>query len=132
MDAWCGARLRRVVRDCLVSTLLVGCATEQTATKHARPTTSANQRGRSAAAPTNTQGLLRFECEPTDAEVYLDGQSRGTVAQLRAGGGLQVAMGLQRIELRRRGYVPFRVELVIGRTPETIRVHLRRKSGDGR
>jgi hypothetical protein len=54
------------------------------------------------------QGNLLLQCEPSDAEVYLDGVLQGVCTDF--GGesrGLQVGVGLHRIDVKKEGYWPY-------------------------
>ena len=52
-------------------------------------------------------GNLLMRCEPSDAEVYLDGVQQGVCADFGGGpSGLQVSMGLHRIDVKKDGFWP--------------------------
>lgn len=51
---------------------------------------------------------LLLRCEPSDAEVYLDGVLQGVCTGFGGGpGGLQVEAGLHRIDVKKAGYWPY-------------------------
>lgn len=80
---------------------------------------------------TPTTGSVTINCEPTDAEVFVDGQRQGTVAEINAQGKLALPFGLHRFEIRHADHMTFRLELSIGEKPEAIHVKLapRREGG---
>ncbi|WP_395844524.1 hypothetical protein [Archangium violaceum] len=53
-------------------------------------------------------GNLLLRCEPSDAEVYLDGVVQGVCTDFGGGAnGLQVGVGLHRIDVKKDGYWPY-------------------------
>ena len=53
-------------------------------------------------------GNLLLRCEPSDAEVYLDGVLQGVCTDFGEGpSGLQVGVGLHRIDVKKDGYWPY-------------------------
>jgi hypothetical protein len=51
---------------------------------------------------------LLLRCEPSDAEVYLDGVLQGVCTDFGGGPtGLQVGVGLHRIDVKKAGYWPY-------------------------
>lgn len=53
-------------------------------------------------------GNLLLRCEPSDAEVYLDGVPQGVCTDFGGGpNGLQVGGGLHRIDVKKDGYWPY-------------------------
>jgi hypothetical protein len=79
-----------------------------------------------AAAPAAAStGRILFECTPPDADIVVDGTSRGTAADLARAGGLAIAFGLHRFEIARTGFRAFRIELKVGEKPERLRVQLK-------
>jgi hypothetical protein len=64
------------------------------------------------------------DCEPTSARVTIDGESRGTVAETAAAGGLALPRGLHRIEISADQHGTFRLELNLGAKTERIQVKL--------
>ncbi len=73
-----------------------------------------------------TTGRIEIACEPESAKVLVDGQPQGLVSELAAKGGLELPLGLHRIEIAAEGYRTFRLELNLGAKRETIRVKLNR------
>ncbi|WP_044890417.1 PEGA domain-containing protein [Myxococcus hansupus] len=56
----------------------------------------------------NPSGNLALLCEPTDAEVYLDGVWQGLCSDFTgAPKGLGVGLGLHQIEVKKQGYWPY-------------------------
>lgn len=52
-------------------------------------------------------GNLLLRCEPSDAEVYLDGVLQGVCTDFGGGpNGLRVGVGLHRIDVKKDGYWP--------------------------
>ncbi len=71
---------------------------------------------------------LRFLVEPKEAEVIIDGESRGTVEGLGPNGGfIQLQPGLYQVSLKRPGFVTWRAEVAVREGPEPIQVTLVRK-----
>ncbi|MFL5353196.1 PEGA domain-containing protein [Archangium sp.] len=53
-------------------------------------------------------GNLLLRCEPSDAEVYLDGVMQGVCTDFGGGpNGLQVGSGLHRIDVKKDGFWPY-------------------------
>ena len=100
--------------------LLAPCCTGAQHKGPARPTPPVAD----AAATPPTEGKVSFACEPVDAEIRVDGERVGTVAEINARGGLALSFGAHRFELAHPGHQTFRVELNIGEQPEVIRVKL--------
>jgi hypothetical protein len=54
------------------------------------------------------RGELRLTCEPRDAEVLLDGVAQGTCLDFSGTPrGLVVGKGLHRVDVKKRGYLPY-------------------------
>jgi hypothetical protein len=54
------------------------------------------------------QGNLLLQCEPEDADVYLDGVIQGMCTDFGGGpNGLKVGTGLHRIDVKKDGYWPY-------------------------
>ncbi len=77
-----------------------------------------------AGAPAPMSGKVTIICEPSGAQVVVDGVRRGTVAELNQQGGLLLPFGLHRFEIRMEGHRAFRLELNLGQRPEVLRVKL--------
>jgi len=73
--------------------------------------------------PSNT-GRIEFDCQPAEAWVVVDGERRGTVAEISRQGGLVLPQRVHRFEVTREGFRPYRIELNLGGKPEIIRVRL--------
>jgi hypothetical protein len=81
-----------------------------------------------APAPAPAIAGLRFSVEPEDAQVIVDEQVRGTVAELSASGGvLPLPPGLYRVSLKRGGYQTWRGEVAVGTNTEVLDVKLQPK-----
>ncbi|MCA9667088.1 MAG: PEGA domain-containing protein [Myxococcales bacterium] len=76
--------------------------------------------------PAPGKGRIVIDCTPADAEVTIDGENKGTVSELGKHSGLEVDLGVRRVEVRKRGYQPFRIEIKVGERPEYLRVRLKR------
>jgi hypothetical protein len=85
-------------------TLALGCASgpeqvESPAAARARELLRARK---------SRKGNLLLRCEPSDAEVYLDGVLQGVCTDFGGGPrGLQVGVGLHRIDVKKDGYWPY-------------------------
>lgn len=78
-------------------------------------------------APDTQRGRIRFECEPSDAMVIVDGVTRGRAGDFSGPRFLTLEPGTHRIELRKNGYATYRTEVfVAAEVLETIPVRLRR------
>lgn len=71
-----------------------------------------------------SRGGLAFSVEPGDAEVFVDGRSFGSAADLARGGALPLEPGLYQVTLRRAGYATWRAEVAVRGAIESIRVTL--------
>jgi hypothetical protein len=80
-----------------------------------------------AAAPLPAVGL-EFVVEPGDAQIFLDGAERGTVADLAPSGFvLPLPPGIYQVSLRSAGYVTWRAEVAVRSQRERIEVTLVKK-----
>ena len=70
------------------------------------------------------EGRIQLACEPTEAQVNIDGRDFGSAASIARRGGLTLPHGLHRIEITLQGYRPFRFELILGTKPEALKVQL--------
>ncbi len=75
-------------------------------------------------APAAAPGRIIFECDPPDAQVTVDGEARGTAAQISVQGGLTLPQGLHRFEISSPGFHPYRLELNLKAQTETIKIKL--------
>jgi hypothetical protein len=108
-------------RAALALLLLVGCATPPPLPPaHKAPSQP------DLGAPRSSSGRIVIGCEPDSARVMVDGDPRGSVAEIATAGGLELPRGLHRIEIAAEGYRTFRLELNLGEKPETIQVKLLR------
>jgi hypothetical protein len=79
-------------------------------------------------APSAPETGLLFEVEPAEAQIAVDGQPYGTVADLASRGGvLALAPGIYQVSLRAPGYATWRAEVAVRTGTEPIRVKLTRK-----
>lgn len=98
--------------------LVVGCV-------HAPPPAPAPAEPAPASSPApEVQGPgLSFEVEPPDAELILDGESRGPVPQ----GVLLLPPGVYQVSLKASGYATWRAEVSVGTRVERVKVQLPRR-----
>ncbi|MFP2927298.1 PEGA domain-containing protein [Pyxidicoccus sp. 3LG] len=76
------------------------------------------------APPADGPGL-RFDVQPLQAEVIVNGRRVGTVEHLRFDGGLlALPAGIHQVSIRHPGHVTWRAEVTVGDRPEPIRVTL--------
>jgi hypothetical protein len=81
------------------------------------PPTYSQPNGSVTAAPVTNVGGLSFEFSPSDAEIYVDGQYLGTVAQFTSTSQpLSLNPGRHHVEIEAQGYVPlaFDADIVAG------------------
>lgn len=79
-------------------------------------------------APSAPETGLLFEVEPAEAQIAVDGQPYGTVADLVSRGGvLALAPGIYQVSLRAPGYATWRAEVAVRTGSEPIRVKLTKK-----
>jgi hypothetical protein len=72
------------------------------------------------------QGNLLLRCEPSDAEVYLDGVLQGVCTDFGGGpSGLQVGAGLHRIDVKKDGYWPYTTYYDSGSARAGLTIQLR-------
>jgi hypothetical protein len=123
------------VRWSLLAVLVVaslGCATAQ------KPPAQAGQGGApsvtSPAAPGAPRAPdaavtgLRFNVDPPDAQISIDGAPRGAVGELADRQGLlPLAPGIYQVSLKAPGFVTWRAEVALGATVETLKVSLVKK-----
>ncbi len=114
-----------MTRGLALLALLAGCATpvEQPSVARAREAVT------SSSART---GDLRLQCDPADAEVWLDGVPQGICTDFSGTpAGLKVGEGMHRVEVLKQGFLPYvtylspsgaraslRITLVPRKTPE--------------
>ncbi len=115
----------------LLAATAVGCASAPAPTPVPAPAAAKPPPPPAAAAPRAPSapetGLL-FEVEPAEAQIAVDGQPYGTVAQLAARGGvLALAPGIYQVSLRAPGYATWRAEVAVRTGTEPIRVKLTKK-----
>lgn len=112
----------------------IGCATAVARPKNAelRPANLTTVDALAAAgpiAPRPGMGAIRTECEPSDAEVVVDGTTRGLASDFSGHALLHLEPGTHRIELRKEGYATYRAEVYVSaEVIETIPIKLRRLS----
>lgn len=72
------------------------------------------------------RGNLLLQCEPSDAEVYVDGVLQGVCTDFGGGPkGLQVGVGLHRIDVKKEGYWPYTTYYEAGSARAGLKVRLR-------
>lgn len=118
----------------LVAAVTLGCASapRPAATPvAAQPAPSTQQAPPPAVtrlAPGVAESALRFVVTPPEAEIAIDGNAAGRVADLAAQGGLlSLAPGIYQVSLKAPGYVTWRAEVALRAGTETIRVTLAKK-----
>ena len=71
---------------------------------------------------------LAFAVEPREARIAIDGEARGTVADLAGSGGvLSLPPGIYQVSLASPGYVTWRAEVAVRSAVERIDVRLVKK-----
>lgn len=104
----------------VAAVLAWGCAARQ---DEPQSVVRARELLRSAEAP---RGDVVLKCEPSDAEVYLDGVIQGLCSDF--GGapvGLRVGEGLHRIEVMKEGFWPYTTYFEPSGARATLRIQLR-------
>jgi PEGA domain-containing protein len=71
--------------------------------------------------PVAVRGTLALDIDPGDAEVEVDGSSRGKASELKA---LDLEPGPHQIVITKKGYEIWRGEVALAKTSETIQVRL--------
>jgi hypothetical protein len=80
-----------------------------------------------APGPAAVTGLA-FAVEPRDAQIAVDGEPRGTVADLAAAGGVLVLPpGIYQVSLKSAGHQTWRAEVAVRSSVERIDVKLVKK-----
>ncbi len=120
--------MKRLLLLALCGPLFAGCATApKTGPVLASPETPTPDAPELPAEVASSPGL-RLLVEPKDAELTIDGESRGPVAAFEAQGGfIQLQPGLYQVSLKKAGYVTWRAEVAVRDGPEPIQVTLVRK-----
>lgn len=78
-----------------------------------------------AVSPSVGMGAVRFQCDPMDAEVVVDGVTRGVASDYAPPAFIELSPGAHRIELRKAGFATFRTEVYVSEEVlETIPVSL--------
>ena len=68
---------------------------------------------------------IKIDVQPPDAELVIDGQSYGRVAEMRVPNGvLSLKPGLYQVSLKREGYLTWRAEVTVGDKSELLKVAL--------
>jgi len=76
------------------------------------------------------QGLVAIFCDPSNAQVYVDGQLVGKAKEFDGRPGyLQVSSGRHVIEIKKDGYKPYRQEIYSSNSIIEIRVTLEKVGG---
>lgn len=93
-------------------------ASEETAATTPTPTPT---------SPVEAATGLRFVVEATEAELFVDGQSRGSVAALDENNGVLVLEpGVYAISFKRPGYSTWRAEISVEEGVQTIKVVMKK------
>ncbi|ATB47907.1 PEGA domain-containing protein [Corallococcus macrosporus] len=116
--------MRKVLLWVAVSTL-AGCAKRQ------EPESLLKARELMAEAQ-SPSGNLALVCEPTDAEVYLDGVWQGLCSDFNGSPkALRVGTGLHEIEVKKRGYWPYTTYFEPSRARARLTIQLRANGASG-
>ena len=68
---------------------------------------------------------IKIDVQPPDAELLIDGQSYGRVAEMKVPNGvLSLKPGLYQVSLKRDGYQTWRAEVTVGEKSELLKVAL--------
>ncbi len=115
----------------LAATLALACASAPAADPAPAPEPQPiAEPNREPAPPTcpNEPGLC-FEVEPADAQLVVDGESKGSLSELAPTGPyfLDLESGIYQIMLRREGYTTWRGEVSVREASEKIKVTLEAK-----
>lgn len=71
---------------------------------------------------------IAFEIDPPDAEVFVDGESLGSAAEVIEAGDLILSAGLHQIMIRHDDFETSRVEVTIGEKTELLQINLQAKT----
>ncbi|MFZ5470554.1 MAG: PEGA domain-containing protein [Myxococcota bacterium] len=99
---------------------LGGCATRSQAVERAEVLLARSQ---------PREGQLVFSCQPSDAEVVVDGVPQGICTDYARG--LEVGEGLHEIEVKKPGYWPYLTYYAPDGTRAALRITLRPKPAEG-
>lgn len=103
----------------LVLLSLAGCGSAQT------PRAPAVAKAvKPAKVPSNRGTSLQIQCTPADALLTVDGRDIGAISKLGKASVLLLSPGLHRLEFRKEGYIPFRIELKLKENQEQLKVRL--------
>ena len=73
------------------------------------------------------EGLLKIVCDPSSAEVFVDGISMGEANRYDGKPGyIKLESGTHKIEIKKEGYVPYIRDVYASKSLQTIEVTLRR------
>jgi hypothetical protein len=113
-------------RLALLAALSVACASAP-ARPPPSPAAPAAAPAPAPAAPASAAATgLAFAVEPREARIAIDGESRGTIADL-AGGVLSLPPGIYQVSVSSPGYVTWRAEVAVRSAVERIDVRLVKK-----
>jgi hypothetical protein len=74
--------------------------------------------------PWERRGDLVLSCQPTDAEVDVDGVPRGLCSDFSGGRGLQLGAGMHHVEVKKAGFQPYETYCEPSGTQEAVAVSL--------
>ena len=82
---------------------------------------------REATIGVGNEGALKIVCDPSDAEVFVDGVSMGEANRYDGKPGyIKLSSGTHRVEIKKEGYAPYFREVYSSKSLQTIEVTLRK------
>jgi len=82
---------------------------------------------REATIGVGNEGALKIVCDPSDAEVSIDGVSMGEANRYDGKPGyIKLSSGTHKVELKKEGYAPYFREVYSSKSLQTIDVTLRK------
>lgn len=122
MTVWSGRWRGRRGVALVLGGLVLGCASGPE-----RVQSPAADKARELLRSTGSRdGNLMLRCDPSDAEVFLDGVVQGVCTDFDGGAkGLQVGAGLHRIDVKKDGYWPYTTYYEPGSARARLTIKLR-------
>ncbi len=81
---------------------------------------------REATIGVGNEGALKILCNPSDAEVFIDGVSMGETNRYDGKPGyIKLSSGTHKIEIKKEGYAPYSRDVYASHSLQTIEVTLR-------
>ena len=73
------------------------------------------------------EGAIRIVCNPSDAEVFIDGGSMGEANRYDGNPGyIKLSSGTHKVEIKKEGYAPYSRDVYSSKSLQTIEVTLRK------